>query len=125
METAAPIFLLETFVSHPQNWSESSNEFQSCISRCAHSVFRPWDDPAGKSSACELCNSGCKPKPMLGEKQLSKQKARIEKIVPPVVDEFIETVGEEGQELNEESDFQTEENSEAYREEAEEVEVGD
>jgi hypothetical protein len=114
-------------LGHPLNYEESSGAFQSCIPRCVHSVFRCWDDPSGKSSSCELCNSGCKPKPMLSEKQLAKQKARLEKIAPQIEEEFIETIveDEDNQESNAESDFEVEENTEAYREEAEIEVTGD
>jgi hypothetical protein len=110
--------------ANPENYPGS-------MARCSHSVFRCFDDPTGRSSCCELCNSGCKPKPMLSQKQLAKAIRQIEKVVPPIdedpeiketasaeIDE--ESFEEDPRELGEsaETDFEIEEEPQAERETA-------
>lgn len=123
-------------MSHPQNFFEGCKDFQSLIARCPHSVFRVWDDPAGKSSVCEICNSeterevGAVRRP-LTEKQLMKATRQIEKVVPPIAEdpEINETASaeideesfeEDPRELGEsaETDFEIEEEPQAERETA-------
>jgi hypothetical protein len=59
-------------MSHPFDYFEGSKAYQSLIPRCIHSVMRVFQDPQGKSSACDICNSDklCRP---LGQKQIKKK----------------------------------------------------
>jgi hypothetical protein len=59
-------------MSHPLDYFEGSKAYQSLIPRCSHGTYRPFGDPQGKSSSCEICNgqSECRP---LGQKQIKKK----------------------------------------------------
>ena len=118
-------------MSHPLGFIEGSKDFESCISRCAHSVYQVWNNPKGRSSACEICNSEIEREKgivrrRLSKKELSKAAREIEKVAPSIVEEFTETdIEEDVKESDAETNFVEEDSPKAYREEAEEVEVGD
>ena len=63
-------------------------KYQSLINKCKHGVFRPFGDPQGKSSVCEICNSQ---EMRTYTSQPSKAiKRKIEKHVRPVQVEIFE-----------------------------------
>jgi hypothetical protein len=68
-------------MSHPLDYFEGSKAYQSLIPRCSHGTYRPFGDPQGQSSCCEICN-GLKQCRGLSQKQLRKSFRKLDKTVP-------------------------------------------
>ena len=69
-------------MSYPIDFVPGSNKYQSLINRCCHGVFRPFGDPQGTSSACELCNS--KAARTYSTRLPKTLKRKVERFAPPI-----------------------------------------
>jgi hypothetical protein len=75
-------------MSYPLDFVPGSTKYQSQINRCCHGVFRPFGDPQGTSSCCDVCNTSklCRPSKTPLKKAIRKNKT----VVPPLEEVFKE-----------------------------------
>lgn len=98
-------------MSHPLNFTEGSNRYQSLISRCRHDVYKPTFDTGDRSSVCEICNSEMG-QSLRSTTELAKTIRQLDKQVPQIDER--EFTAAPTQEIEDESSDSHEEVQELY-----------